>query len=553
MARFLSFAVEETLQGNGEQLKEVVIGMKVFDRTSTYDPRLDPIVRVEARRLRSKLKSYYEEAGKHDNVLIHFPKGRYSPEFSERSAAPNNPSSGVTEATIAVLPFTNLHPGEEGQYFSDGLSEELVHALMRISNLRVVAWNSASQLRGRQEDFGTVRQQLDVAHILHGSVRWTGRRLRIGAHLINAATGHYVWSETYDRKIHDIFAIQEEIALSIATALELRFNPRSPTPDAPRKLESFQLYLKGRFHARERTVESLKRSLVCFEQSIAADGSSAAAYSGLADTYTLLADYGFADGCEYMAKAKTAVETALQLDPSSAEAHTSFGLILTEYDWAWERAAAEFQLALDLNPSYAQGRYWYGMDYLAMLGRFDEARIQVEAAIKLDPLSSILSIGPAFLHMLERKYDKAIEECQRIIEKDPSFYKAYTELGRAYLQNRMYPEAIDMLAKGRSLAGNVPSILGAMGKAHALMGDAAGARKLLGELKSIAAERPVPGTCFAMIHIGLGEPAAALTWLERGVARHQTPMIALNVHPAYDSLRQEPRFRALIQKIGFPS
>ena len=459
----------------------------------------------------------------------------------------------MSEATIAVLPFTNLHPGEDGQYFSDGLSEELIHALMRIAKLRVVAWNSASQLRGRHEDLGTVRQQLDVAHILHGSVRWTGGRLRIAAHLIDAATGHYLWSETYDRNIDDIFAIQEEIASSIATALELRMNPRRPTLEAPRKLESYQLYLQGRFHARERTVESLKRSLVCFEQAIAADESSAAAYSGLADTYALLADYGFADGCEYMAKAKGVVEKALQLDPSSAEAHISLALILTEYDWDWERAEAEFKLGLEFNPSYAQGHYWYGMDYLAMLGRFDEARIQAEAAIKLDPLSSILSIAPAFIHMLERQYDTSIRAYRGIIAKDPSFYKAYTELGRAYLQNRMYPEAVAMFAKGRSLAGDVPSILGAMGKAHALMGNVSEARTLLGELHAIAAERPVPATAFAMIHLGLGETDAALTWLERGVARHQTPMVALKVHPAYDGLRQEPRFRALIERIGFPA
>ena len=318
MARFLIFAVEQTLNGNAGSLKEIVIGAAVFDRAADYDPRLDPIVRVEARRLRAKLHAYYENEGSNDALFVEFPKGRYSPVFGHRS-----PSNAETDSgTIAVLPFLNLDPCQEQDYFSDGLSEELIHALTRIPGLRVVAWHSAAQFRGSQEDLEAIRARLDVAHILRGSVRRSGDRLRVTAHLIATSNGHYVWSETFDRQLRDVMVIQEEIAEAISSALQLRFgkptSSRAPTPSKA-SLECYQLCLKGRFHARERTSEGLRRSILCFEQAICVESSCASAYAGLADAFALLAEYGFAESCDAMTKAKSAAERALELDPLSAE------------------------------------------------------------------------------------------------------------------------------------------------------------------------------------------------------------------------------------------
>jgi TolB-like protein/tetratricopeptide (TPR) repeat protein len=554
MARFLRFAVEETLKGNASRLKEIVIGTEVFDRAPSYDPRLDPIVRVEARRLRAKLGAYYENCGENDVVVVEFPKGRYVPAFRLHS---NKPRTIVVEkpepSAIAVLPFANLDAEKGCDYFSDGLSEELIHALTRIQGLMVVAWTSAAQLRERQEDIGAVGQRLNVAHVLRGSVRRIGERLRIAAQLIATANGHYVWSETYDREACDIFAIQEEIATAIANALKMRFSygeGHIPAPRPPCDPNVYQLCLKGRFHARERTSEGLKRSLVCFEQAIALDNGSAAAYAGLADAYTLMAEYGFADGYECIVSAKAAAQRALALDPASAEAHASLGLILSAYDWSWLEAQAAFERALAINPGYASAHHWYAVDHLAVLGRHREAAEHLESALKLDPLSPAVQEGRAFLFTLSRRYDDAIEWCRKMLEIDPSMYKGYTSMGRALLQKGMYREAIEMLQKGRALNGEMPSILGAMGQAHGLLGNVAEARELLRQLEAIAAVRPVSCTSFALVHVGLGERDSALTWLERGVSQHQSPVIGLKIHPAYDDLRSEPRFQSLLVRIG---
>jgi TolB-like protein len=238
LCRFLRFSVEQTLAGNGGQLKEQIIGVEVFDRKPDYDPRIDPIVRVEARRLRAKLKAYYASPGRGDQITIGLPKGAYLPFFKARavavqnSVAPAMASRGSVKKSIAVLPFANLTQGTEDDYFSDGLTEELIHLLTRIPNLRVVAWTPASQLRGRERDLVGIRQQLRVGTILRGSVRRTPDRVRVTAQLIDSASGDYLWSETYDRKLENVFAIQEEMAQAIVQALQLKLTAQSQ-PEAP--------------------------------------------------------------------------------------------------------------------------------------------------------------------------------------------------------------------------------------------------------------------------------------------------------------------------------
>jgi TolB-like protein/tetratricopeptide (TPR) repeat protein len=556
MARFLRFTVEETLRGNAAQLKETVIGTQVFDRASSYDPRLDPIVRVEARRLRAKLQTYYEGFGKRDSLLLELPKGHYAPVFRMRAGAePDARESAEREntTTVAVLPFANLDPGAGTEFLSDGLTEDLINALTRIPQLQIVAWNSVAQLKGQEDELEAIRQRLDVAYVIRGSIRQRRDQVRICAYLIDTVKRHYVWSEVYNRTLHDIFKIQEEIAASIQNALQLKFAPavRLRGSGRPQDVQSYQLCLKGRFHARERTAEGLQRSLVCFEQAIAADPESSAAHAGLADTHTLLAEYGFADGPTYMEKAKAAVQRALELDPTSAEALASFGFILTIHNWAWEAAQNAFERSLELNPGYASAYHWYGIDHLAMLGQFDDAERKQEMAIKLDPLSPIMMEGRGYLRLLVREYDDAIRVYSGTVASDPSFYKSHTSMGRIYIQKGEYAKAIELLQKGLTMAGEVPSILGALGQAYGLSGQRSEANRMLTRLAEMAESRAVPSSCFALVHLGMGETDAALTWLERGVQRHEASVITLKVHPAYDPLRGEARFQALLAAIGF--
>jgi TolB-like protein/Flp pilus assembly protein TadD len=547
MSRFLRFAIQKALSGQSEQLKEYVLGVEVFDRKASYDPRVDPIVRVEARRLRSKLKSYYARAGPTE-LIIEFPKGSYAPVFRE-SADTEPPIETPRARAIAVLPFSNLSSEPDTEYFSDGLTEELIHGLTKLDGLMVVAWSSAARLKGQPYDVREIGRQLNVSTVLVGSVRGSSDRLRVMAQLVDTSNGRYLWSETYDRQIEDLFAIQEEISRAIVKTLRLRLITPS-IQHAEYNLEAYNLYLKGRFQWNKRTAEGLKRSVQLFEQAIAVDHGFALGYAGLSDAYSLLADYGLVKPADIMPAAESAARRALEIDPTLAEAHASLGLIRALYAWEWAEAEQHYRRAMDLNPGYATTHHWFAIDFLGMLGRWKEAFQEIDLALELDPLSPIIREGKGFLLMLTRRYDEAIEEYRQILDLDCFFYKAFTSMGRAYTQKGMYEEAIAMLQKGRSLSGDLPSILGALGQTYALAARPGDARRLLEELAELAKRRHVSSTCFALIHLGLGEKEQALECLEIGARGRETSLAGLKVHPAYDELRGEPRFQALLRKLG---
>ena len=563
MSRFLRLAVEYTLNGRADELKEYLIGVEVFDRNAAYDPRVDPIVRVEARRLRSKLCSYYESLGASDALIIELPKGCYAPQFREKSSRENTePASALEPApppapragAIAVLPFSNLSPEPDTEYFSDGLTEEIIHRLTKVDGLMVVAWRSAAKLKGQRYDVREIGRQLNVSAVLVGSVRGCPDRIRVTVQLIDASSGHYLWSETYDRSIEDLFAIQEEISTAIVKTLPASLMDRPPTSAARKpahNLEAYNLYLKGRYQWNKRTTDGLNRGAQLFEQAIAIDPALALAYAGLADSYTLLAEYGLVSSGEVIPAAKSAARKALEIDPSLAEAHASLGLIRSVYDWEWPEAEKHYRRAMYLNPGYATAHHWFGGDYLGMLGRFAEGIEEIEISMQLDPLSPILREGKGSLLMFQGRFDEAIEEYRQTLEMDPYFYKGFTSMGRVYIQKGQYDQAIAMLQKGRSLAGDIPSILGALGQAYALAGRKADARRMLAELSELARRRHVPGTSAAIVHIGLGETGPALDLLEAACQNRDTPLVTLKVHPVYDCLRGESRFQAILRKIGF--
>jgi TolB-like protein/Flp pilus assembly protein TadD len=559
LCRFLRFCVERTLDEKGDRLKEQLVGVEVFDRKGDYDPRTDPIVRVEARRLRSKLKAYYTSSGKPDGVLIELPKGAYVPSFRLRTAsqavsspARPQPSSNAGERSIAVLPFANLTPDASADYFSDGLTEELIHLLTRIPGLRVVAWSSMSQLRGREQDWAGVGQALKVSTVLRGSVRRTSTRVRVTAQLIDTETGNYLWSEAYDRQLENVLAIQEEMARAIVDTLQLSLAWRDD--GAARKLPDLKCYnlcLQGRFHSNKRTPEGLRQSVLCFEQAVAADESCADAYAGLGCAYSLLADYGVANPQEVVPKARLATEKALRLDQQSALAHISLAFILSTFEWDWKTAETEYRHAITLNPGFSRARHWYASDYLALVGRFDEAVQEAEMACHLDPLSPLMLEGCAYVHMLRRDYKTALRLYQQVAELDPVFWKAYSALGRVLSLLGRYDEAIAALERARALAGDVPSILSATAQTLAAAGFVWEARALLDRLCEIHKSHWVPSATFATVCIGLGDHPAALTHLEAACEAREKSVTGLKVHPLYDPLRSEPRFERMLERVGF--
>jgi serine/threonine-protein kinase len=352
--------------------------------------------------------------------------------------------------------------------------------------------------------------------------------------------------------MQDVFAIQEEIARAIVRTLRVQLAgiPENALP-LPRRssISSYDYYLKGRYHWHKRTPEDLSRSLAYFETAIAADPNSALAHTGQAVAYTLLVDYGLMHPALGMPKAKLAASRGVELDPELAEAYASLALIRSLYEHEWDAAECLYVRAIELNPGYATAHHWYGVDHCAMLGRFDLAEAELQIASQLDPLSHIIREGVAFVKMLKRDYDGAIQAYRELVEFDPAFYKGYTSMGRAYAQQGKYLDAIAMLEKGRTLAGDIPNILGAMGQVYGLAGEPAHAREVLGKLTQLAGRCYVPSTVFAIVHLGLGENHRALEWLEKGCDQRELPLSALKVHPVYDVLRSEPRFQILLKRL----
>lgn len=555
LSRFLRFTVEQALEGRVDQLKEYVVGVEVFDRQPSYDPRIDPIVRVEARRLRSKLQKYYESEGRDDELWIELPKGSYVPVFQAAGERLSEwqPSASVGRETIAVLPFTNVSSDQENEYFSDGLTEELIHALTKLERLRVVATTSVLQLKGKAYDIRQIGKQLNVRFVLEGSVRKSGNHLRITAQLIQAADGYYLWSEAYDREIQDLFAIQDEISRAIVTTLRIQLGGGCNPPVLSRRrenLEAYNLYLKGRFHFNKRTEEGLNRSVEIFEQAIALDAGYAPPYAGCADSYALLAHYGILHPRDVMGKARTNALKALEIDPTLAEAYTPLAFVTSVHDWKWPEAEGYYKKSLHFNPGYAAAHHWYAYDLLAPLGRLEEAWDHIQRAVELDPLSFITLNSLTGILIMKGEYDRAIQECRNMLEMEPNFYKPYMHLGRAYVQKEMYGEALEMFQMAKTLCRDIPYVTAVLSHTHALAGHLAEARRLMHELLELSKRRYVPSTSFALMAIGLGEMEQAFDWLEKAADEREGPLVYLKVHPSYACLRTFPRFHALLRRLG---
>jgi serine/threonine-protein kinase len=462
-------------------------------------------------------------------------------------------SEQLSQTAVAVLPFANLSQGTGDEYFSDGLTEELILLLTRVKGLRVVAWYSASQFRGREQDLSSIREDLKAAMILRGSVRRTGGRVRVTAQLIDTSSGSYLWSEAFDRDLTDVVGIQQEIARAIVATLRLSWIPVQASAPARRQLnvDCYNLCLQARFHLNGRTQEGILSSLHCYEQAIGKDPESAVAHAGLADAYSLLADYGVKHPKETMPQAEAAAQRALELDPNSAEALSALAFIRSIFDWSWEEAETLYRRAIAINPGYAKARHWFGVDALALLGRFDEAEAEVRTARELDPLSLILSEGIAYVKMLRGDYEQAAEEFRQIVGLDPGFYKAYSGLGRVYSLMGRYDDALAMLEKAHAITGDLPSIVGALGQVHALSGEENQARECLKKLHRMSRSRHVQSAAFAILHLGLGEIDQSLTWLETACEQRESQITGVKVHPVYEPLRSEPRFLAILHRIGF--
>ena len=560
LSRFLQFTVTSSLEGRRHQLKEYIVGCEVFDRRDSFDPRIDPIVRVEASRLRLRLRHYYETQGRDDPVRIDVPKGSYAPAFSVSRAAsklpllPRKLESPPSLASIAVLPFADHSPEKNQEYFCDGMTEELITALTKVALLRVVAAPSSFRLKGRSQDIRKVGDQLKVATVLEGSVRKAGERIRITAQLIRVADGSYLWSETFDRRLEHVFAIQEEISQAIVETLRIRLlegEMASLLKRHTNNLIAHHLYLKGRFQWNMRSEESLQKAVDYFQQAITEDSNYALAYTGIADASTLLGNYGVAPPTRVRVVSKVAAQRAVAIDASLAEAHTSLAHVLATYDWDWRGAEEEYRVALSLNPAYATARHWYSITYLAAVGRLDEAFSEMARARELDPLSLSINRDVAILLLFQRRYDEAVAQALATISLDPTFAGGYWALGLALEQKALYAEAVEAFQKALLFSHCSPRMMGALGHGYALWGKRKEAVAMLHELESLARNRYVSPFESALIHIGLDEREPAFEWLQKACDVRVYELVSALIDPRYDGIRADHRFHSILTRIGF--
>jgi TolB-like protein/DNA-binding winged helix-turn-helix (wHTH) protein/Flp pilus assembly protein TadD len=461
-------------------------------------------------------------------------------------------SSGIR--SLAVLPLENLSGDASQNYFADGMTDELITDLAQISALRVISRTSVMVYKGARKPLPEIARELKVDAVVEGTVLRSGDQVRITAQLIDANSDKHLWSQSYEGELRDTLALQNRVASAIADQIRINLTPQEQAALKTVKVvvpEAYESYLKGRYFWNKRTADGLKVALAYFKQAVDEDPKYAQAYSGLADTYALLGDWQYAvmTPKEAFPNAKAAAIKALELDGSLGEAHNSLAFVLDGFDWNLDAGGKEFQRATALSPGYATAHHWYAW-HLSLLGRFDEALVEMRKAESLDPLSLIINADLAELLSLAHSYDESIRQSKKTIEMDPNFALAHNQLGQAYLQKHMDEEAVAELQKAVRLSGNSPTCVANLARAYIASGKRSEAEKLLADLKN----RSNPGYSYAaeiaMIYAALGDRDQAMTWLEKGFNERFNPGVLLR--QGFDPLRSDPRFENLVHRIGLP-
>jgi TolB-like protein/Tfp pilus assembly protein PilF len=458
---------------------------------------------------------------------------------------------GRREPSIAVLPFANLSADKENEYFSDGLAEDIIDALTQVPGLRVMARTSAFAFRGREQDVREIGSRLNVEHILEGSVRRAGSRLRVTAQLVKASDGYHLWSQRFDREMTDVFAIQDEISQAIVEKLRLRLSGDRPLVKLhTENLAAYDLCLKARYHLLKMTPEGLEVARRYCEQAIALDERYALAYAVLADSYIWSAYWGFASPREALPSAKAAALEALKFDETIADAHYALGAVLCIGEFAWHEAEGEFHRALQLN-SFSAALFYYAQWFLYPMGRVEEGVTVTRRAMELDPLDPLYnSLYGYVLHSMGR-FDQAVRQLQHTIDLDPTFFFPYWFLSITYALNGRLGDAIAAAEKAKELSGGNASTLGQLGRVYALAGRTAEAKQLLAQLEARSRLGYVPPSSIAMILRGLGDLEKGLEWWERGVEEHDLVLLSsLRTEPSYGPLRSHPAYKALLRKMN---
>jgi serine/threonine protein kinase/Tfp pilus assembly protein PilF len=529
-AHILSRALEKDPEDRYQSTQEMLIDLKRARKETSRVSR-QSLAGVTAEQ---PLPSAPKEPGAHFDVAAH--AGERGLELPKQ------------EKSIVVLPFENLSPDPDQEYFSDGLTEEIISDLSNVHILRVISRSSAMTFKGTKTTIPEIARRLNVQYVLEGSVRKAGSSLRITAQLIDARTDVHIWAEKYSGTLDDVFDIQEKVSRAIVAALKLNLAPEEK-PRRPLNPEAHEAYLKGRFYWNKRTGSDAQRAIEYFNEAIEKDPTYALAYAGLASAYVLLPQYALVPATEAIPKAEAAANRALELDAALGEAHAVLGLVRSDFEWDWAGAEHEFKRAIDLDPTNPTARHWRAL-LLSHLGRLDEALAEIGRARDLDPLSLAIStvVGTILYYM--RQYDEAIVQCKKAVDLDPGFPTAHSFLGAVYEAQGRFDEAIAELQEAKALAGSGPVGLADLGEGYARAGRRSEAARILNELLEFSRQGYSASCEIAQIYFGLGEKDKTFEWLEKAYQEKSSGLSYLGSDPGWDGLRSDPRFTTLLKKMG---
>src|SRR5271170_3733713 len=485
----------------------------------------------------SLLRKALGERPKVQDFIATVPKRGYRFVASVKQLASGAHDSGVERTMLVVLPFENLSDGERYDYFSEGLTEEMITELARLSPARlgVIARTSAMQFKSTTKGIAQIGAELGVSHVLEGSVRRVGERVRITAQLIRVTDESHLWAQSYERGLHDVLEVQAEVARAVAREIQIKLTPheqRRLDPDKTRSInpQAYELYLRGRHFWYRRTEEGIRKSIECFEEALRHDPGFASAYDGISDAHTMLACRGMCPAVESFHKAKAAARQAVRLQPELGEGYASLAHVRL-HDWDWVGLESDFRQAVELDPGYAIAHYWYA-EYLMAMGRTREAVARVEHSSELDPLNSAINASVGMILYLAHDYDGALAALRRGLEIDPTHYVSHLRKGLVCLQKSLLSEATDAMQLAVIHSGGSTEALAGLAQAHAVTGDKLAMESIVKELGE-SVDRYVSPYNVARVYAAIDEKQQALEWLERAYREHNPDLIELTREPSF--------------------
>jgi TolB-like protein/Flp pilus assembly protein TadD len=591
LGRLLRHLVKQTILGHGDHLKEYSIGVEAFGRGDSFDPHADPIVRVQAWRLRTKLKEYYQNEGVRDPIVFEIPKGCYVPTFlrrnrsaswlpgrgklialscsalilsllvvwtfsgrapDRRSAKANHSLGARAGQSIAVLPLRNLSQDPEEEYFVDGLTEALITDLSKISSLQVVSATSVMSYKNTRKSLPEIARQVNADTVVEGAVVRSGGKVRITVQLTDAASDRHLWAETYERDMGDVLELQGEVARKIAAEIRIKLTPREQDRLAGgRRIrrDALQPYLEGRYYASQPTGDALKKSIRFYQHALEKDPGYAPAWAGLAFSHLGLAGRELGPR-EVMPQAKTAAVKAVQMDETLAEAHAALGSVNLFYDWDWSAAKTQIQQAIELNPSSAVAHSLYAV-YFIVMSEPDNAVAEALRAQELDPLSLSTQAFAQLVFFAARDYERASQLGRKALEREPKFAFGRVLTGLAFAKMGRRSDAIAYLNSATRLDDG-KYLAAALAHGYAMLGHKSDAHELLDKVKSQSKRRYVCSYELASAYAILGEPDQAFAWFRRAVEERSECLVWARLSPWLDPVRSDPRFEELLRQVGFP-